>query len=272
MLAVDVLHLLQLLGVLVRRVAQEPLQVGHPLLHGGVVGRGGTEILGLPRDGVRVLRVALLEGLDLRGVPVRDLVDGLLDGAEALEHGAMVSMRSLEGGHLFRMAAVRVFQGLHLRTVLLRRLRAASLERLHPRAQRAVVLRVQAAERLQVLRMLPLRSHHLRVCLLELLQLLAVPVSRIPNTLLQVVDPVGERGVVRVRGLHARQLARVPLVGRLQRLQLPGMVAGGIAHDLLDVLHTLLHGRMCAVDVSQALQMLVMGGLEVLERLVVLVR
>mmetsp|Transcript_10076 Transcript_10076/g.31279 ORF Transcript_10076/g.31279 Transcript_10076/m.31279 type:complete len:246 (+) Transcript_10076:601-1338(+) len=129
-LAVGVLEGLQLLGVFVSRVAEEVLKVLEALLYGGVLDLGRPEALQVLGElAVRraVLRVGVLERLQLLRVPVGAVAQQLLQVVQALrERGVRREVR-LQGLQVLRLLAggrgvlgVGVLQGLHLLVVHVR--------------------------------------------------------------------------------------------------------------------------------------------------------
>mmetsp|Transcript_10077 Transcript_10077/g.31284 ORF Transcript_10077/g.31284 Transcript_10077/m.31284 type:complete len:356 (+) Transcript_10077:899-1966(+) len=101
------------------------------------------------------------------------------------------------------------------------------------------------------------------------LKLLAVPVGRVAELLLQEGEALGQRGVLRVARLDARELLRVLRVRLLQGPQLLGVEVRGVAHELLEVVHALLQrgvlhgGRRRVLGVLREVRgVLPVGGLQ----------
>mmetsp|Transcript_124083 Transcript_124083/g.322329 ORF Transcript_124083/g.322329 Transcript_124083/m.322329 type:complete len:227 (-) Transcript_124083:755-1435(-) len=79
---------------------------------------------------------------------------------------------------------------------------------------------------------------------LEGLDLLEVLVGGVAHHLLQVVDALGKRSVVGMRGLDIGQVAGVLVVGGLQSQQLGRVLVRRVAEGLLQVVHPLLQARV----------------------------
>mmetsp|Transcript_182723 Transcript_182723/g.578872 ORF Transcript_182723/g.578872 Transcript_182723/m.578872 type:complete len:273 (+) Transcript_182723:532-1350(+) len=261
----------KLLGVLVRRVAKQVLQVVHALWKGsmmhmfriqvrkvaGMLVVSSLQRLQLPRvpvcgvaqqlfdiletflDGrvavlqaLGVLIVRLLQGSQLLGVLVGGVGKSLLQVRHALRQGRVPARHARQ---LLRMLVMCSPEGLHIHGVLICRISQELLNVSNPVLGRGVV-RGRVGDVLGVLGegRGVLRVHHSK-----LLDLPRVLVCGVVEELLQVAEPLGDRGVVLMRGLQTRELLEVVVVCISQGLQLLRMLARGIPEKLLHVTQAL---------------------------------
>mmetsp|Transcript_60545 Transcript_60545/g.184965 ORF Transcript_60545/g.184965 Transcript_60545/m.184965 type:complete len:639 (+) Transcript_60545:324-2240(+) len=234
-LGVRDLQALDFLGMLVGRVAEHPLQEIDPLLQAGVVrverrllpGQVGVALVEVGDRGAGPLAGAQpavdvldldVHGLQLLAVLVGVLVQRALEGVHAVLQGDAVR---LEGRLVRGQGGVRLLQ--------LAQGGRGRLARRQP-AVELVDLAVRASD------------------------ILVVATVKLPDLPLQDVHPLRHRRVVGLAGLHGLDVLRVLGVlrvelgvGRLQGLQLGGVLVGGVAEGGLEVVEALGHGGVMRV-------------------------
>mmetsp|Transcript_62440 Transcript_62440/g.186017 ORF Transcript_62440/g.186017 Transcript_62440/m.186017 type:complete len:320 (+) Transcript_62440:455-1414(+) len=227
----------ELPGVTVDRVADQRLQEADALLGGGMarVGRPqGLQLLGALAVGGVVLAVGRLQHLHLPEVLVGGLAHRPLQALDALGQRGVVRVPLPHVLELLGVLGMGVVDGLQLLCVLVSGLAQQTLHASQSFVRGAVPL-ARFGEVLQV----PV------VGLPESLQLLRVPVRRVPEPLLQARQLLRQRGsLVRVLRLQASYFLCEPGVRVLERPQVLAVPVGGVPQDLLEVIHTLLQGRV----------------------------
>mmetsp|Transcript_62627 Transcript_62627/g.141283 ORF Transcript_62627/g.141283 Transcript_62627/m.141283 type:complete len:412 (+) Transcript_62627:281-1516(+) len=201
-LHVLILKRLQLLGVLVRRVAKGLLQVADALVNRCVAVIDICHVLGMP-----VVRV--LQRLQFPVVLVRRVAELLLNVAHTLWQRRMVGMSYFQARQILSMPGMGVLQGLELFGVLVQRVPEQFLAVVHAFLQGGMARR-EHAKLPDVLREV---ARVLLVGRRECRQLLCVLVAGVAEGLLQVVEALAQGGVMRLRRLEDLQILRVLAVG-----------------------------------------------------------
>mmetsp|Transcript_105066 Transcript_105066/g.234437 ORF Transcript_105066/g.234437 Transcript_105066/m.234437 type:complete len:582 (-) Transcript_105066:784-2529(-) len=255
----------QLPGVLIGIVADNPLDVVQALRHRGMVRIPRSLVV--RKAGVRLLEAvdgaaeAFASGeasmqlvqlgvrrLQLPGVRIRRITDSLLHVTQALGCRGVMAVAHLR---IVRMLRVRGFEGLQLPHVLVRGVAEVALEVVHTLLE-AGMMPVQGRLVLSEsgVRLLKLAKHgamllarlHAPMQLLQLrmggLQLLGMPVCRVAEAFLQVVDSLRYRSMVPIPCLGL--LAELPMRS-LHGLNLLGVFVQRFAEERLEVVDTLLH-------------------------------
>mmetsp|Transcript_62720 Transcript_62720/g.164492 ORF Transcript_62720/g.164492 Transcript_62720/m.164492 type:complete len:354 (-) Transcript_62720:1224-2285(-) len=227
-LRVSLAQRLEFLRVLVGRIAQQLLEEDHPLRQGGMMVVSFLQV----RDIACVLVVRGLQCFQLLGVLVGGVGKSLLQVRHALRQGRVPARHARQ---LLRMLVMCSPEGLHIHGVLICRISQELLNVSNPVLGRGVV-RGRVGDVLGVLGegRGVLRVHHSK-----LLDLPRVLVCGVVEELLQVAEPLGDRGVVLMRGLQTRELLEVVVVCISQGLQLLRMLARGIPEKLLHVTQAL---------------------------------
>mmetsp|Transcript_23246 Transcript_23246/g.66062 ORF Transcript_23246/g.66062 Transcript_23246/m.66062 type:complete len:263 (-) Transcript_23246:2419-3207(-) len=226
----------ELPGMLVDVVAKDALEIGHALLDGRV---GGGLLL--PVLGEEVLHGAVV--LVPCGTPLIHLA---VEVVEAL----------LRRGELLR--------------VLVRRVLEQHLQVAQPLLHRSVLFQ-GCSDRLHVPRVLVMGRRMFGMGGLHRLQLAPVLVSGVSQRFLQVLDPLRQRGVLRVGVPALLQLPGVPRMRVLHCLQLPCVLFRRVADELLQVDQALLNGGVAVGRASKVFGILLMRRPEGLQLLAVAV-
>mmetsp|Transcript_120798 Transcript_120798/g.327798 ORF Transcript_120798/g.327798 Transcript_120798/m.327798 type:complete len:502 (+) Transcript_120798:1067-2572(+) len=254
-LVVCLLDFVQLLRVLVERIAHLLLQISKALLNRPVASLGVAHVL-------RVRALELPVGLHLGRQPrvlVGRIADLLLQEGHPLRDGGMLLV-------LLVQILVLLVQLLQHLAMLVGGLPELLLQEAHALRQRGVVLLVRRPEAVVaplevgqrpgvpvrgVPELLldegdPLRQgcvdrpvvlhvlHMPVVSPLHVGQSLLVLIGRIPNDFFYVLNPLFERCVMTVCALHGRELLSVLVVGPLELCKHPGVLVGGVAKLLLE--------------------------------------
>mmetsp|Transcript_955 Transcript_955/g.3381 ORF Transcript_955/g.3381 Transcript_955/m.3381 type:complete len:439 (-) Transcript_955:668-1984(-) len=237
----------QLAGVLVHGVVKRPLEKADTVRQGGMLAMRRLERLELLRQPALrggVLAVRLLEGVQLPRMLLGRIAQQLLEVLEALLQGRMLELGGLERLQVFPMPSLgggmlgmRFSEGLHFLSVPLGGVPQQLLQ-VADALRDTVVLLLARPHGLQVLRQPRVRGGVLGVGVLQGLELPGVGVGGAAQLLLQLLQALGEGGVVG----EPRQVLGVLLQHRPQRLHLPRMLAAVVAHELLGGAQPLVQG------------------------------
>mmetsp|Transcript_23246 Transcript_23246/g.66061 ORF Transcript_23246/g.66061 Transcript_23246/m.66061 type:complete len:564 (-) Transcript_23246:721-2412(-) len=234
---------LQIPLMLLARVVEQALEVVYTLLQRGVAARDGLVDLAVPCQVGRVPQVRCFQRLQLRGMLVSRVTQGLLKVCEAILEVRVLRACGPDAGQVLGVPAVGVLEGLQLLSVLLSRLAQEPLQVVHALLESGV-LRAHA----------PHAGELPRVLLVGRLQHLVL-VGAVLQHSLHILHTLRQRRMVFMGRLHAIEVSRVPLVRRLQGLQLALVAVRALTQGTLHGVEALLRGRPLGVGGLAGLQL-----------------
>mmetsp|Transcript_105065 Transcript_105065/g.234432 ORF Transcript_105065/g.234432 Transcript_105065/m.234432 type:complete len:380 (-) Transcript_105065:234-1373(-) len=186
----------------------------------------------------------------------------LFNVVEALPHCGMVTVGRLKAVHLFCVLCMSRLQSLQLHCMLISRISNQLFHVNYPLCQ-CGMMRMCCFQRVKFFGMLTECCLMFTMGSFQSFDLCSMLVSRVPQRLLNVAHPFRQGRMMCMSSLQGIQLPGMLAMSRLvlpvrglERINLSGVLVGGVTHKLLEVVNAVPHRRMVHVGGFEGIELL----------------